>query len=133
LDDFPGTVVAITHDRYFLDNVAGWILELDRGRGYPYEGNYTGWLEQKQARLAVEEKSESKRQRALKKELEWAKMSPKARSTKNKARLGRINELASQQYDTRDEGADIQIPVTKPLGDLVVRAKGLSKAYGERL
>jgi energy-dependent translational throttle protein EttA len=133
LDDFPGTVVAITHDRYFLDNVAGWILELDRGRGYPYEGNYTGWLEQKQARLAVEEKSESKRQRALKKELEWAKMSPKARSTKNKARLGRINELASQQYDTREEGADIQIPVTRPLGDLVVRAKGLSKAYGERL
>ena len=133
LDDFPGTVVAITHDRYFLDNVAGWILELDRGEGYPYEGNYTGWLEQKQARLAVEEKSESKRQRALKRELEWSKMSPKARSTKNKARLGRIDELASQQYDAREEGADIQIPVTKPLGDLVVRAEGLSKAFGDRL
>ncbi|MGD9857597.1 MAG: energy-dependent translational throttle protein EttA, partial [Planctomycetaceae bacterium] len=133
LDDFPGTVVAITHDRYFLDNVAGWILELDRGRGYPYEGNYTGWLEQKAARLAVEEKSESKRQRALKRELEWARMSPKARATKNKARLSRIDELASQQYDSREEGADIQIPVTRPLGDLVVRAEGLSKAFGDRL
>ncbi len=133
LDDFPGTVVAITHDRYFLDNVAGWILELDRGHGHPYEGNYTGWLEQKQARLAVEEKRESKRQRALKRELEWSKMSPKARATKNKARLGRINELASQEYDTREEGADIQIPVTRSLGDLVVRAEGLSKAFGDRL
>ncbi len=133
LEDFPGTVVAITHDRYFLDNVAGWILEMDRGHGYPYEGNYTGWLEQKAARLAVEEKSESKRQRALKKELEWSKLSPKARSTKNKARLSRIDELAQQQYDAREEGADIQIPVTKPLGDLVVRAEGLSKAFGDRL
>ena len=133
LEEFHGTVVAITHDRYFLDNVAGWILEMDRGHGYPYEGNYSGWLEQKQARLAVEEKSESKRQKALKRELEWAKMSPKARSTKNKARLGRINELAHQEYDAREEGADIQIPVTKPLGDLVVRAEGLSKAFGDRL
>ncbi|MEZ6053954.1 MAG: energy-dependent translational throttle protein EttA [Planctomycetaceae bacterium] len=133
LDEFPGTVVAITHDRYFLDNVAGWILELDRGRGYPYEGNYTGWLEQKQARLAVEEKRESKRQRALKRELEWSRMSPKARSTKNKARLERIDELASQEYDIREEGADIQIPVSRKLGDLVVRAEGLSKAFGDRL
>src|SRR5690606_28385791 len=89
LHDFKGTVVAITHDRYFLDNAAGWILEMDRGRGYPFEGNYSGWLEQKQARLAVEEKKESKRQKALKRELEWVRMNPKARATKNKARLER--------------------------------------------
>ena len=133
LHSFPGTVVAITHDRYFLDNVAGWILELDRGKGYPYEGNYSAWLEQKEARLAVEEKSESKRQRALKRELEWVRMSPKARATKNKARLDRYNELASQDYDTRDDAADIQIPVTRPLGSLVVRAENVSKAYGDKL
>ncbi len=133
LHKFPGTVVAITHDRYFLDNVAGWILELDRGRGYPYEGNYTAWLEQKHARLAVEQKKEDKRQRALKRELEWSRLSPKARSTKNKARLSRFHELASQEYDARDEAADIQIPVTRELGDLVVRAEGLSKAFGDRL
>jgi ATP-binding cassette ChvD family protein len=133
LHQFAGTVVAITHDRYFLDNVAGWILELDRGRGYPFEGNYTSWLEQKQSRLEVEEKRESKRQKSLKRELEWVRMSPKARVTKNKARLQRYEELAAQRYDTRDEAADIQIPVTRPLGDLVVRAEGLSKAYGDRL
>lgn len=133
LHNFPGTVVAVTHDRYFLDNVAGWILELDRGRGFPFEGNYTAWLEQKQARLAVEEKRESKRQRTLRQELEWVRMSPKARSTKNKARLQRYEELASQQYDARDEAPDIQIPVTRPLGDLVVRAEKLSKAFGDRL
>ena len=133
LQQFPGTVVAITHDRYFLDNVAGWILELDRGRGFPFEGNYTAWLEQKQARLAVEEKQESRRQKTLKKELEWVRMSPKARSTKNKARLLRYEELAAQQFDARDGAAEIQIPVTRPLGDLVVRADGLTKAFGERL
>ncbi len=133
LDDFPGTVVAVTHDRYFLDNVAGWILELDRGHGYPYEGNYTSWLQQKQARLEVEQKRESKKQRELKRELEWVRMSPQARATKNKARMQRYEELASQQYDIREEGADIQIPVTRPLGDLVVRAEGLTKAFGERL
>ena len=133
LQQFPGTVVAITHDRYFLDNVAGWILELDRGRGFPFEGNYTAWLEQKQARLAVEEKQESRRQKTLKKELEWVRMSPKARSTKNKARLQRYEELAAQQFDARDGAAEIQIPVTRPLGDLVVRADGLTKAFGERL
>jgi ATP-binding cassette ChvD family protein len=133
LHKFPGTVVAITHDRYFLDNVAGWILELDRGKGYPFEGNYSSWLEQKAARLAVEQKREDKRQKLLKRELEWVRMSPKARATKNKARLERYNELASQEYDSREDGADIQIPVTKPLGDLVVRAKGLTKAFGDKL
>jgi ATP-binding cassette ChvD family protein len=133
LQQFPGTVVAVTHDRYFLDNVAGWILELDRGRGFPFEGNYTAWLEQKQARLAVEEKRESKRQKTLRQELEWVRLSPKARSTKSKARLQRYEELAAQQYDARDEAPDIQIPVTRPLGELVVRGEKLSKAFGDRL
>ena len=133
LHDFPGTVVAITHDRYFLENVAGWILELDRGHGYPYEGNYTAWLEQKQARLAVEQKKEDRRQRVLKQELEWVKLSPKARATKNKARLQRYSELAAQNFDERDGAAQIQIPVSKPLGDKVVKAEGLSKAFGDRL
>ncbi|MFV0441951.1 MAG: energy-dependent translational throttle protein EttA [Planctomycetaceae bacterium] len=133
LEEFPGTVVAITHDRYFLDNVAKWILELDRGKGYPFEGNYSSWLEQKAARLAVEQKKEDKRQKLLKRELEWVRMSPKARATKNKARLERYNELASHEYDANDGAADIQIPVTKPLGDLVVRAEGLTKAFGDKL
>ncbi|MBB03793.1 MAG: energy-dependent translational throttle protein EttA [Planctomyces sp.] len=133
LDKFQGTVVAVTHDRYFLDNVAGWILELDRGRGYPYEGNYSAWLEQKQKRLEQEEKRESRRQKELKRELEWSKLSPKARSTKNKARLQRLDELQSQQYDERDDAADIQIPITRPLGDLVVDFKGVSKAFGDRV
>ena len=133
LQDFPGTVVAITHDRYFLDNAAGWILEMDRGHGYPYEGNYSGWLEQKSARLAVEEKRETKRQKTLKRELEWVRMSPKARSTKNKARLERYEELARQDYDAREDAADIQIAPGPPLGDLVVRAEGLQKAFGEKL
>lgn len=133
LHQFNGTVVAITHDRYFLENVAGWILELDRGHGYPYEGNYTSWLEQKQARLAVEQKKEERRQRMLKQELDWVRMSPKAQATKNKARLQRYNELASQDFDERDGAAQIQIPVSKPLGSLVVKAEGLSKAFGDRL
>ena len=133
LEKFPGTVVAITHDRYFLDNVAGWILELDRGKGFPYEGNYSSWLEQKAARLAVEQKKEDKRQKMLKRELEWVRMSPKGRLAKNKARIERYNQLASQEYDANDDAADIQIPVTKPLGDLVVRAEGLTKAFGEKL
>jgi ATP-binding cassette ChvD family protein len=133
LHEFPGTVVAITHDRYFLDNVAGWILELDRGHGFPFEGNYTAWLEQKQSRLAVEEKRESKRQRILKRELEWVRMSPKARSTKSKARLDRYDQLAAQQYDARDEAPDIQIAPGPPLGDLVVRAEGVSKSFGGNL
>lgn len=133
LHEFPGTVVAVTHDRYFLDNVAGWILELDRGRGYPYEGNYSAWLEQKQARLAVEEKRETRRQKELKRELEWVRLSPKARETKNKARLQRYEELAAQEYDVRDDAPDIQIPVARPLSDLVVRAENLSKAFGDKL
>ena len=133
LHDFPGTVVAVTHDRYFLENVAGWILELDRGHGYPYEGNYTAWLEQKQARLSVEQKKEARRQRVLKQELEWVRMSPKARATKNKARLQRYSELAAQEYDAREDAAQIQIPVSRPLGELVVRAEGLAKAFGDRL
>jgi ATP-binding cassette ChvD family protein len=133
LHDFRGTVVAVTHDRYVLDNVAGWILELDRGRGYPFEGNYSSWLEQKQSRLAIEEKLESKRQKTLKRELEWVRMNPKARATKNKARLERYEQMLSQEYDARDEAADIQIASGPPLGDLVVRAEGVSKAFGDRL
>jgi ATP-binding cassette ChvD family protein len=133
LKDFAGTVVAVTHDRYFLDNVAGWILELDRGQGIPFEGNYTRWLEQKQYRLAQEEKTETKRQKFLKQELEWVRMSPKAQASKNKARLQRYQELASQQYDARDEAANIQIPVTRPLGKVVLRAQGLRKAFGDKL
>ncbi|MFO1004410.1 MAG: energy-dependent translational throttle protein EttA [Planctomycetaceae bacterium] len=133
LQDFKGTVVAITHDRYFLDNAAGWILEMERGRGLPFEGNYSAWLDQKSSRLAVEEKKESKRQRTLKRELEWVRMSPKAQATKNKARLARFEELQAAQYDARDEAPDIQIPVTRKLGDLVLRAEGLSKVYGDRV
>ena len=133
LQDFKGTVVAITHDRYFLDNAAGWILEMERGRGLPFEGNYSAWLEQKSSRLAVEEKKESKRQRSLKKELEWVRMSPKAQATKNKARLARFEEMQAAQYDARDDAPDIQIPVTRKLGELVLRAEGLTKAYGDRV
>ncbi|MCC7423203.1 MAG: energy-dependent translational throttle protein EttA [Planctomycetaceae bacterium] len=133
LDGFAGTVVAVTHDRYFLDNVAGWILEMDRGRGIPFEGNYTSWLEQKQARMAVEEKKESKRQKTLKRELEWVRMSPKARATKNKARLERYEQLAHQEYDAREDAADIQIATGPELGQLVVRAEKLTKAFGDRV
>ncbi|MCR9198635.1 MAG: energy-dependent translational throttle protein EttA [Planctomycetaceae bacterium] len=132
LHTFPGTVVAITHDRYFLDNVAGWILELDRGRGIPYEGNYTSWLEQKQKRLEQEERTESRRQKELKQELEWVRMSPKARSSKNKARLQRYQELAAQEYDERDGAAQIQIPTTRPLGKKVVVANALCKSFDDR-
>lgn len=133
LHDFPGTVVAVTHDRYFLDNVAGWILELDRGKGIPYEGNYSSWLEQKHKRLAVEEKRESRRQKELARELEWVRMSPKARATKNKARLQRYDELQRQAYDVQDGAAQIQIPSSQSLGDLVIRAEGLTKAYDNTL
>ncbi|MCL4106847.1 UNVERIFIED_CONTAM: hypothetical protein GTU68_046241 [Idotea baltica] len=132
LHNFPGTVVAITHDRYFLDNVAGWILELDRGKGIPYEGNYTSWLEQKQKRLEQEERSETRRQKELKRELEWVRMSPKARATKSKARLQRYEELAAQEYDARDGAAEIQIPTTRPLGQKVVIAEGLTKSFDGR-
>jgi ATP-binding cassette ChvD family protein len=133
LGSFKGTVVAVTHDRYFLDNVAGWILELDRGKGMPFEGNYTSWLEQKQKRLELEERRESRRQKELKRELEWVKMSPKARATKNKARLQRYNELAAQEYDARDEAAQIQIPIARKLGQLVVKADNLKKSFGDRV
>ncbi|NQV27902.1 MAG: energy-dependent translational throttle protein EttA [Rhodopirellula sp.] len=131
LGNFPGTVVAITHDRYFLDNVAGWILELERGKGIPYEGNYSSWLEQKHKRMALEERRESALQKELARELEWVRMSPKARATKNKARLQRYEELQQQQYDARDGAAQIQIPTSQSLGDLVVRAENLSKSFGD--
>jgi ATP-binding cassette ChvD family protein len=133
LHSFAGTVVAITHDRYFLDNVAGWILEMDRGKGIPFEGNYTSWLEQKQKRLAQEERAESRRQKELKRELEWVRMSPKARSSKNKARLGRYQELAAQEYDAREGAAQIQIPTSRPLGTKVVVAKDLKKSFNDKV
>jgi ATP-binding cassette ChvD family protein len=133
LHTYSGTVVAITHDRYFLDNVAGWILELDRGRGIPYEGNYSSWLVQKGKRLKEEERGETRRQKELKKELEWVRMSPKARATKNKARLDRYKELAAQDYDTKDGAAQIQIPTTRKLGQKVVIAEGLSKSFDGRM
>ncbi|HXD86099.1 MAG TPA: energy-dependent translational throttle protein EttA [Urbifossiella sp.] len=133
LASYPGAVVAVTHDRYFLDNVAKWILELDRGRGYPWSGNYSGWLEQKRARLAVEEKQETARQKALERELEWAKMAPRARIAKSKARLAAIEKMQEQQYDEEEKELTIQIPPGPALGELVVRAEGLSKAYGDNL
>jgi energy-dependent translational throttle protein EttA len=133
LAEFAGCVVAVTHDRYFLDNVAGWILELDRGRGIPYEGNYTGWLEQKQTRLAVEEKSESARQRTLMRELEWVRMAPRARQAKNKARIQKYEEMASEQQFERIAQNEIQIPPPARLGNDVVIADNLRKAYGDKL
>ncbi len=133
LETFPGTVVAITHDRYFLDNVAKWILELDRGKGVPYEGNYSGWLEQKQERLAREEKAASARQKTLQKELEWVRMSPKARQAKSKARLQAYEQLASEAQNDRVMQNEIVIPPAPRLGNDVVRAKGLKKAFGDKL
>jgi energy-dependent translational throttle protein EttA len=131
LSEYPGTVVAVTHDRYFLDNVAGWILELDRGRGIPWEGNYSSWLEQKQERLGREEKSSVARQKSLQRELEWVRMAPRARQAKSKARLKAYEQLASQQYEERLDEFEIQIPPGKHLGNLVIEAKGLTKGYGE--
>ncbi|MGE5784262.1 MAG: energy-dependent translational throttle protein EttA, partial [Myxococcales bacterium] len=133
LHDYKGTVVAVTHDRYFLDNVAGWILELDRGRGYPYKGNYTGWLEQKSARLASEEKQESARQRKLKQELEWVRASPRARQTKSKARLAAYEDLLAKSNKGLADPAEISIPPGPRLGDLVIEADKLCKGYGDRL
>jgi energy-dependent translational throttle protein EttA len=133
LSQYTGAVVAITHDRYFLDNVAQWILELDRGRGIPWEGNYSSWMEQKKKRLEVEEKQESARQKQLARELEWAKSSPRARMAKSKARLAAIDKMQAQEIEDRDEELSIQIPPGAPLGDLVVRAEGLKKAYGDKL
>jgi energy-dependent translational throttle protein EttA len=131
LKDYPGTVVAVTHDRYFLDNVAGWILELDRATGYPYEGNYTGWLEQKQQRLALEEKSESKRQRTLQRELDWIRMSPRARQAKGKARLNAYEQLLNEDSGQKIDTVEIYIPPGPRLGDIVVEARNLRKAYGD--
>ncbi|MEJ2027314.1 MAG: energy-dependent translational throttle protein EttA, partial [Limibacillus sp.] len=133
LEKYKGTVVAVTHDRYFLDNVAGWILELDRGRGIPFEGNYTSWLEQKQKRLAQEEKEESARQRTLKHELEWVRQSPKARQAKSKARLQAYDKLLADSRDKAPDPGRIVIPASQRLGNLVIEAKGLRKGFGNRL
>ena len=133
LADYPGTVVAVTHDRYFLDNVAGWILELDRGHGIPWQGNYSSWLDQKRRRLAVEEKQESARQRTLARELEWVKQSPRARQAKGKARIAAYERLLAEDPDARERELEIAIPPGPRLGDVVVETKELRKAYGDRL
>src|SRR5437762_10939635 len=133
LKEYRGTVVAVTHDRYFLDNVAGWILELDRGRGIPWEGNYSSWLEQKQHRLELEEKQETKKQRTLQRELEWIRMSPRARQAKGKARLNAYEELLREETTQKIETAEIYIPPGPRLGDLVVEARRLRKGYGDNL
>jgi ATP-binding cassette ChvD family protein len=133
LHDYPGTVVAVTHDRYFLDNVAGWILELDRGRGIPYKGNYTGWLEQKQARLEGEEKQASARRRTLARELEWVRQSPRARQAKSKARIAAFEALRAEEEARLPETVEINIPPGPRLGDVVIRADHLAKGYGDRL
>lgn len=133
LQEYKGTVIAVTHDRYFLDNVAGWILELDRGQGIPFQGNYSSWLEQKQARLAQEEKSESKRQKTLERELEWIRMSPKGRQAKGKARVTKYEQLVSEEQSQQTDDLEIYIPSGPRLGDVVVEATNLSKSYGDSL
>ncbi len=133
LQEYPGTVVAITHDRYFLDNVAGWILELDRGRGIPWEGNYSSWLAQKQERLAKEEKAASARRKTLERELEWIRMAPRARQAKSKARIKAYEQMASADFEERQDEFEIQIPPGKHLGDLVIEADNISKAYGDKV
>ncbi|MDB2441369.1 energy-dependent translational throttle protein EttA [Luminiphilus sp.] len=133
LEGFTGTVVAITHDRYFLDNAAGWILELDRGRGFPYEGNYSTWLEAKDQRLAQEQRQEASRQKAIRAELDWVRSNPKGRQAKNKARLARFDELSSQEFQTRNETNEIYIPPGPRLGDKVIEVQGLRKVFGDRL
>jgi ATP-binding cassette ChvD family protein len=130
---YQGTVIAVTHDRYFLDNVAGWILELDRGEGIPFEGNYSSWLDQKIRRLEVEEKQESKRQRMLQRELEWVRLNPKGRHAKSKARIASYEKMLTEQTDKRDEEMEIYIPPGPRLGDVVIEASGISKAYGDRI
>ncbi|MEL7361012.1 MAG: energy-dependent translational throttle protein EttA [Bacteroidota bacterium] len=132
LDRYPGTVIAVTHDRYFLDNVAGWILELDRGRGIPFEGNYSSWLEQKHARLATEEKQASKRQKVLAQELEWVRQNPKGRRAKSKARIANYERMLSEEQEKRQAELEIYIPPGPRLGDVVIEAKGVAKAYGDR-
>src|SRR6059058_3371242 len=133
LADYKGTVVAVTHDRYFLDNVAGWILELDRGRGIPFEGNYSSWLEQKQERLAHEEKQESARRRTLARELEWVRMSPRARHAKSKARLGAYEQLLAEEQNVKLDKVEIHIPPGPRLGDVVIEAEHVQKGFGDRL
>ncbi len=133
LQKFPGTVVAVTHDRYFLDNAAEWILELDRGHGIPWKGNYSSWLGQKESRLKQEDASEGARQKAIKKELEWVRQNPKGRQVKSKARLARFEELSSHEYQKRNETSEIFIPVAERLGDSVIEFKGVSKGFGDRL
>jgi ATP-binding cassette ChvD family protein len=133
LADYKGTVVAVTHDRYFLDNVAGWILELDRGRGIPYQGNYSGWLEQKQTRLAQEEKTESARRRTLARELEWVRMAPRARHAKSKARLGAYEKLLAEEQNVKLDRVEIHIPPGPRLGDVVIEARNVAKGFGDRL
>src|SRR3954466_12972962 len=133
LAEYKGTVVAVTHDRYFLDNVAGWILELDRGRGIPFQGNYSSWLEQKQARLASEEKQESARRRTLARELEWVQMSPRARHAKSKARLASYEQLLAEEANVKLDRVEIHIPAGPRLGDVVVEARDVAKGYGDRL
>jgi sulfate-transporting ATPase len=133
LHEYPGTIVAVTHDRYFLDNVAGWILELDRGAGIPWEGNYSSWLEQKRKRLEGEEKTESARQRTLARELEWVRASPRARQAKSKARLAAYEQLLADEAQKREDSVEISVPPGPRLGDLVVKAEGLSKSFGDRL
>ena len=133
LQQYKGTVIAVTHDRYFLDNVAGWILELDRGEGIPWKGNYSSWLEQKASRLAMEEKQESKRRKTLERELEWVRMAPKARHAKSKARLGAYDKLLNEDGKAKEERLEIYIPNGPRLGDKVIEAHGVSKAYGDRL
>jgi len=133
LETYPGTVIAVTHDRYFLDNVAGWILELDRGHGIPWQGNYSSWLEQKEARLKVEEQQQDALKKMLARELEWVRQNPKARQAKSKARMQRFEELQSREFQERNETNEIYIPPGPRLGELVIEAKGLSKAYGEKL
>lgn len=133
LGEYHGTIVAVTHDRYFLDNVAGWILELDRGEGIPWEGNYSSWLEQKQKRLEQEEKAQKARQRTLAKELEWIRMSPKARQSKGKARIAAYEQLASETFKEKVDEFEMQIPSGKHLGDLVIRAENLNKSFGENV
>ena len=133
LQEYPGTVVAVTHDRYFLDNVAGWILELDRGHGIPWQGNYSSWLEQKEKRLEVEERQETAHIKAMKQELEWVRQNPKGRQAKSKARLARFEELSSAEFQQRNETQELYIPPGPRLGDLVVEAKGISKSFGDTL
>jgi len=133
LEEYPGTVIAVTHDRYFLDNVAGWILELDRGHGIPWQGNYSSWLEQKEKRLQIEEQQQEALKKMLARELEWVRQNPKARQAKSKARMQRFEELQSREFQERNETNEIYIPPGPRLGELVVEAKGLSKAYGDKL